>query len=136
MAKEHKKKKDAKPSAEDLRYKMYRIDAIVSLLKHAISWLVLLGLGICGYLSVEAIAGKATFNQIGVTFLANAGISKALAWAVAVVFGGYGLRQRKLRKDTVEHLAPRIKESELRLDSGRSSSHLTHRGDTNPEDLR
>ncbi len=48
--------------------------------------------------------------------------------------GVYGWKQRDLRKTTVERLQSRIKELELKLDSKRSSSHLTPRGDTREED--
>jgi hypothetical protein len=44
------------------------------------------------------------------------------------------LKQRKLRRDVVERLSSRVPFLEKQLDPGRTSSKLTDRGDTNPED--
>lgn len=55
-----------------------------------------------------------------------------------IVFGVggifYGRRQAKLRKDTVERLHPYQEKYEKSIDPNRSSSRLTPRGETRPED--
>ena len=88
------------------------------------------------YKSVVSLAGQYTFAQIGASFLGDFKISDGLAY----VFGGggvaYGLRHRKLRGDNVERMAGRIAEMEKLLDPKRSSSRLTPRGKTRPEDKR
>lgn len=86
------------------------------------------------YLMIESLSGKTTLADIGVSFLGELNISIAIAWMS--FFGAviYGLRQKKLRKDTVERLQTRITELEKGFDEKRSSSNLTKRGDTRPED--
>ena len=81
-----------------------------------------------------SLAGKTTFADIGINFLADIRVSETLAW----IFGGscaaYGWHQRALRKKTVERLQQRVVKFESEKDSGRTSSQLTTRGSTNPED--
>ncbi len=47
----------------------------------------------------------------------------------------YGLYQRHLRRETIERTQGRIRELEKAVDNKRSSSRLTVRGDTRPEDV-
>ena len=61
-------------------------------------------------------------------------VSVALSWTVALIGTAYGIQQRKLRRDTVERLQTRNIELEKKIDQKRSSSKLTARGDTRPED--
>lgn len=106
----------------------------VSVLNNLIKWGGLFGISFCAYLSVTALAGTTTAADIGIKFLADVRVSEAVAW----IFGGsgvaYGLRQRKLRRDTVERIQPRVEGLEKQIDPGRSSSKLTKRGETPPED--
>ena len=87
------------------------------------------------YLAIVVLSGKHTFADIGIRFLAEIPVSIGIAWVLAVGAVLYGLRQNKLRKDTVERLQNRIQSLEKTIDPGRSSSQLTTRGDTRPEDL-
>ncbi|HWE48160.1 MAG TPA: hypothetical protein VG273_00110 [Bryobacteraceae bacterium] len=86
------------------------------------------------YRSVQSLAGHYTFAQIGMNFLGDFKVSEGLAY----VFGGggvvYGIKHRKLHGDNLERMAGRIAELEKLLDSKRSSSRLTPRGKTRPED--
>jgi len=86
------------------------------------------------YLSIEALAGRATFSHIMIALLGNVTISRWAAWIFGAGGVVYGVRQNKLRKDTVARLAPRARKLEEQLDKRRSSSKLTERGETNPED--
>ena len=62
-----------------------------------------------------------------------------LATALAITFGIAGLlaaqRQRRLRLDVIEKMSKRIEFLEKMVDPNRSTSGLTVRGETNPEDL-
>lgn len=82
--------------------------------------------------TVRTLAGQTTTANI--SFLSDVRISEAAAW----IFGAggivYGSRQNKLRKDTIEQFQGRLTVYEQRLDPGRTSSKLTQRGETNPED--
>lgn len=86
------------------------------------------------YLGVDSLAGKITFANIGINFLSEVKTSISLSITVGIIGAVYGLKQRKLRRDTVEILQTRIKELESYIDKNRSSSKLTVRGDTRPED--
>ena len=64
------------------------------------------------------------------------------SWLLALAgvvfgFGGitYGRLQSKAKKDAIELYHPRVKKLEEALDPKRSSSELTKRGNTRPEDL-
>ena len=87
-----------------------------------------------GYLSIETLSGQQTLADIGVNFLTDIKVSVAVAWSVATGGVLYGMRQRKLRRDTVERIQKRNRKLESLLDPNRSSSQLMPRGDTRPED--
>jgi hypothetical protein len=86
------------------------------------------------YLSIAALAGQVTLASIGISILGNVTVSDAVAY----IFGGggiiYGLNERRVRKSTVERVQGRNVSLEKRLDPGRTSSQLTPRGDTHPDD--
>jgi hypothetical protein len=110
-------------------------EGFVSVFNTLIKWGGLLGISYFAYLSIDALAGQTTAADIGIKFLADVKVSEAVAW----IFGGsgiaYGLRQRKLRRDTVERVQRRVEGLEKEIDPKRSSSELTRRGETPPEDL-
>jgi len=88
------------------------------------------------YASVASLAGQSTFADIGLRVIGDVRISETVAW----LFGGgsivYALRQRKLRRDTIERLAPRVRKYEEMLDPERTSTGLPSRGTTRPEDRK
>ena len=106
----------------------------VLIVTSAIRWGAIVLLARYGYLSIEALAGQTTMADIGVGFFGKIEVSIAVSWALAAGGVVYGLKQRKLRRDTVEKLHVRIKSLEISLDRKRSSSELTPRGDTKAED--
>lgn len=59
----------------------------------------------------------------------------AIFFALASVAVTYGLRQRKLRKDAIVHLHRQRLEMELSVNPNRTSSQITERSETKPEDL-
>ena len=66
---------------------------------------------------------------------ANLQINVIAAWAFGLASLGYGAFQKKLRQSTIERLQGRITELETLVDSSRTSSDLTPRGETRPEDI-
>ena len=86
------------------------------------------------YLSVDALAGRRTLAWIGVNVLANVKISVVIGWVVGLAGFVYGRGQRKLRRDTIARLSGRIQRFEKTIDPKRTSSDLTERGETPPED--
>lgn len=84
--------------------------------------------------AIEALAGKETDANILVSMIGTVEISMMLSWVFGAGGIAYGKAQQKLRKSTVERLHGRIESLEAELDPKRTSSKLTKRGDTNPED--
>jgi hypothetical protein len=99
-----------------------------------VKWGGLVAIARYGYLTVNALAGQQTAADIGINFLADIRVSEALAWLLAGCGVFYGRRERKLRKDSIERLQQRNRTLEKVIDPGRTSSNLTPRGDTRPED--
>jgi len=126
----------AKLSATELRYQLYFriVDMIGSIFHIIVPWAGAVLVAFLFYRSVASLAGRYTFEQIGVGFLGDFRISEGFAY----VFGGggvvYGMKHRKLHGDNLERMAGRIAELEKLLDAKRSSSRLTPRGKTRPED--
>ena len=88
------------------------------------------------YKSVISLAGQYTFAQIGVGFLGDFRVSEGVAYLFGAGGVVYGVKQTKLRRDNVERMAGRIAELEKQIDPHRSSSRLTPRGTTRPEDKK
>jgi hypothetical protein len=86
------------------------------------------------YRSIDTLAGKETVATILVKAVANATISRTLSWGAALAFALLYFRQRKLRTDTIKHLAGQRKALELKHDPSRTSSRLTANGETREED--
>jgi hypothetical protein len=119
-----------------------RIDRRYDLLLKLGSLLIARGLkwGFFGYLAYQgrlalaAFAGHTTFASLLLALGANASISITLSWTATAAFAIWVFLERRLRKGTTERLTLRNRELELRIDRGRTSSELTTRGDTRPED--
>jgi len=109
-------------------------EGVVQVLISLFRWVGIVLIVRYAYLGIEALAGKSTLADIGVNFLTDINISVALAWAAGLGGMVYGIKQRELRKDTIERLVGRIHELEGEVDPNRTSSNLTKRGDTRPED--
>lgn len=110
-------------------------DGIVLVCLNLIRWGALWGISYNAYLSIESLSGKYTLADIGVNFLSQMDVSITLAWGAGLMAVVYGLKQRKLRKDTIERMQLRVHQLETKIDPNRSSSNLTSRGDTRPEDM-
>ncbi len=130
------KKSRAALEAENKLLRKYKVsESIANVMNTVIKWSALVWIVKYGYLSILALAGQITKADLGVNLLAN----EAFAKVVAVIFAfggiGYGLNERRLRKNTVEGLSSRVQELEGMVDESRSSSQLTPRGDTHPKDI-
>ncbi len=127
----------AKPSREielrfQLRFKL--IDLAASAFSLLIPWgaLIVIAYYLSG--SINVLAGKYTFADIGFRVLSDIRVSDGVAYLLGGGGVAYGLNERRLRRKTIERLSGRIQELEKRLDPRRSSSKLTRRGTTRPED--
>ena len=125
-------------SENELQLRVLRLtrfaEGTVQVLSSLIRWGAIVLIVRYGYLSIVSLAGQNTLADIGINFLSNINVSIAVAWTAGVGGLAYGARQKKLRKNTVERLQGRIQELETEIDPNRSTSNLTHRGDTRPED--
>jgi len=117
-----------------LRYK--RLDIIADVIHLGLPWGSLVAIAVLFYLSVSRLAGQTTLAQIGMSFIGDIRVSDAVAY----IFGGsgflYGLNERRLRHKKTERLASHAIELEKMLDPKRTSSGLTPKGTTRPEDKR
>jgi hypothetical protein len=88
------------------------------------------------YRSVASLAGQYTLAQIGMGFLGDFRLSEGVAYVFGAGGVAYGAKRRKLQGDNIERTAKRISDLEKRIDPKRSSSRLTPRGKTRPEDKK
>jgi hypothetical protein len=109
------------------------VDSITRLSLVGIQWAGLVGIMYFTYNSVSVLSGKATFADIGIRLIGDLKISEGLAYCLGS--GGilYGLNQRRLRRQTIEHLSSRLRRYESQIDPNRTSSGLTPKGTTPPE---
>jgi len=128
--------KQPSKAALDAGVEVQRIQARAAVTLAAIRWLGLAVLAYFGYRSVDTLAGRTTLASIGVgiSVLGKVYISEAVAWLFGVTGIGYGLRQRALRHNVIARLSPAVREREQALDPKRTSSQLTERGRTKPQD--
>jgi hypothetical protein len=99
-----------------------------------VPWTAAVLIALCFQKSVSSLAGRYTFSQIGVSFLGDFKISEAFSYIFGAGGIAYGIKRRRLQQDNVERTAPRISDLEKQIDPKRSSSRLTPRGKTRPED--
>jgi hypothetical protein len=120
----------------ELRYHLCfaMIDAIGSILYKAIPWAGVVFIGCCGYLSVRVLSGQQTLADIVVKFFADFGVSQKVAYVVGAGGVACGSVYRRRRNNFIEKNAEQIKVRESSVDPRRSSSRLTRRGETRPED--
>jgi len=118
----------------DATVRLRRVDGIVSTIQHAVKWLSLLGIAYFVYMSIRSLSGHYTFADIGIKFVGDLKLSEGLSYLFGVGGVGYGMRERRLRRKTTERMSARNVQLEQMIDPERTSSHLTTRGTTNPED--
>jgi hypothetical protein len=96
----------------------------------AIRWGGMVAICVCGVLCIHYLSGRNTIATITIDVLAKF----YLPWIGAA--GGiiYGKAQEKAKRDQLQKDSKRIAELEKRIDANRTSSNLTERGQTRPED--
>lgn len=130
-----------KPTRADLEAQLNQLrkqrnaGAVAAVLINLIRWSAVCVICYFGYLSIKSLAGESTTADIGIKLMGDIRLSEVFAY----LFGGggvaYGYRQKKLRQNTVERLQGRNQTLEEKLDPHRTSSGITPRGETNPEDV-
>ena len=96
-----------------------------------------LGIGYCIHeigITVRAFAGTVSLANLGFSLFANV----SFVWTVNIALSGISValyfRERTIHRKTRERLTSRITMLELKVDSSRTSSHLTPKGLTQKED--
>ena len=121
-------------SSDEPRLAFRVIDLAGLTISYVIPWGALILIAKWMAEAVTALAGKHTVADIGLKFLANVQISEAVAYIFGAGGIGYGLLERRQRRNTIERLGTRNRDLEARIDPGRTSSGLTTRGTTSPGD--
>ena len=113
----------------DYGFKFKCIDLLSQLILVGIPWgaLVFIVYWVTGALA--EFSGKTTLAQLGISFFGT-----TIAYIVGIGGIGFGLIEKRLRRNTIERLQGRIQQLEEVRDPKRTSSKLTTRGTTRPED--
>jgi hypothetical protein len=118
----------------DFRLHLKRLEIIDTAVREGIPWLFGAVIAFCTYLSIAVLAGKYTFAQIGVSVLGNIKISESISYVFGLSGVLYGLKERRLRRKNIQRLSTQIQTLERQKHPNLSSSNLTQRGTTQPED--
>lgn len=83
---------------------------------------------------IDALAGKTTAADIVLKAITDLKLDERVLYLLTGGTTFWAIRERKLRKKTIRHIAAQKKELEEHIDPNRTSSNLTETGDTHPED--
>jgi hypothetical protein len=122
------------PAELEYRLKFKKYEEIGNTVRTGIRFGMMGVLAYFAYRSIAVMAGQHTLADIAISFLANVKVNTAVAY----LFGGagilYGATERNTRQKTIERLSREKNSLERLVDPARSSSKLTERGTTRPED--
>lgn len=125
-------------SASATQLQTVQIGELWRTVRHGTKWAGIAFVAYCAWQAVASLAGKQTDVSVAVSaFLyALSEIKFAVAFTLAFATSVWAYIERRIRQSVTERLHERIRELELKLDPGRSSSGLTRLGQTNPRDRR
>lgn len=131
-----RKKRQSAPNKAELEYlyKVKQAQVVNSLGRELIKYGGLVFAARYVYLSIDSLAGKSTFAEIGLAFLARSKFYASLGWLVGICGVAFGFYCLWRMKNTIERYQGHINQLETRIDPHRSSSAITVRGNTRPED--
>ena len=122
----------------EFQLKRQRGETLHAALVKLCKWIPITLICYFAYLSIAALAGKSTLAAIGIYLVADLKVNKFLSHIVMAAFGisgtAYGYQQKKLQQRNIERMSKVIQNLENKLDPNRSSSRLTDKGLTRPED--
>lgn len=124
--------------------RIHEADARTRIVQATVPWVGWSLIALFCWLSIHDLAGQITIANIklfGKAVFEGGGEGLCPAWYVVAVFTVFGIagmtlawKNRSQRKDSVEHLHQYQEKWESEQDHSRTSSKLTARGDTRPED--
>lgn len=106
---------------------------MVSLLKHAVTWIGVSIAAFFVYLSIDSVAGKSTDFKSIIDWGVRVNASEVVAWTIAAVLGGANYHQSRARRQNTRNLAPGVQAAEKSHDPGRTSSGLSPDGEYGKE---
>jgi hypothetical protein len=128
------KKTAAELRAENALLKQARGSSDLALvITHGMKYACIAFIAWCAYRTIASLSGETTIAHIVINLLGSVSVSQGVAWIFGVGGTGYGVYQRKLRRDYIEKHEARVKGLEAQIDPDRSSSGLTRRGQTPKE---
>jgi hypothetical protein len=110
-------------------FKLFLVDRITKLLDTLVRFGAVVLIVYYVMRGVGQLAGKFTYADIGIDFIAKLIFSQGLAWSLAGVGTVYGFRQRNLRREETKRMGERLRQYETQIDPRRSSSRLESQGD-------
>lgn len=128
------KPSDIAGTEADLQHKLKLLDVVDSLGSKVIRWGSSIFIIYLFSSALKELAGKETYADVFIAVLGNLTFERGACYVAGGAGVVYGLLERKLRRDKTEKLANRIQGLEKSFDPKRSSSKLTPRGMTRPED--
>lgn len=125
-----------KRSTDELRYELWFkiVDKGAPVLQTLFWALASVGIAYFMFRAVDSLAGETTAAEILIALLGRFDVSKGLLAAWGAGGTAYGLFQRKLKSDHTQRMSERNAKLEKERDPNRTSSNLTPRGRTRPED--
>lgn len=121
----------------ELQYQLRfrRLDLLAKALDLLIPGLVGVAIVYFGvYRTAHELANKTTTVELGIKLLGDAKPDQLISYVTALVGWIFGLNAQRLRRNTTERLTKRIQELEKQKDPNRTTSGLTPRGLTPPEE--
>jgi hypothetical protein len=117
-------------------FRARRFELIDTAIRLVIPWGSLVAIAFWVHRDVVALAGRQTLAHIGLSFMGDIKVSDAVAYIFGAAGAGYGIAERTLRRKNIARLAEENRTLEKIADPLRSSSNLTRRGTTRPEDKK
>ena len=118
--------------------KRQRWETLDSAVARICKWVPLCVISYFFYLSIASLAGKVTLAQFGLWVFTDLKANSVFSHLVTSVFGvggvTYGYRERRLRRKNIERMSGQLIEYEKIVDAKRTSSRLTKKGLSRPED--
>lgn len=115
-------------------FRAKKLDIVDTAIRLLIPWGSLILIAYWVHSDVVALAGKQTLARIGLSFVGDIRVSDAVAYIFGAAGAAYGIAERNLRRRNISRLAVENSELEGIVDHGRTSSNLTRRGTSKPED--
>ena len=107
---------------------------VLKTVRHLGKWAAIAFVAVCAWLSIEALAGKATMLKAVFEYTTGNKATVILPWLVTIVMLVWALRERALRRRKTAQMQNHAREIETRLDPDRTGSGLLPDGRTNPKD--